>query len=109
MRISVNTQAAPLFSEKTILERLQGLSRRPDGKVLLRILIEDSAHQPRISIETFTPSEEAGIRRLLEDADFRDRADKRDGPAEGGTALPRRPGASLAHDVFDVVYRHVEH
>ncbi len=109
MRISVNTQAAPVFSEKTILERLQGLSRRADGKVLLRILIEDAANQPRISIETFTPSEEAGIRRLLEDADFHDRAAKQAGFTDGGAALPRRPGASLAHDVFDVVYRHVKH
>jgi hypothetical protein len=109
MRISINTQAAPVFSEKTILERLQGLSRRPDGKVLLRILIEDAAHQPRLSIETFTPSEEAGIRRLLEDADFRDRAARQEGPTGADAVSPRRPGPSSAHDVFDVVYRHVEH
>jgi hypothetical protein len=109
MRISVNTQAAPLFAERMILERLQGLSRRPDGKVLRRILIEDAAHQPRISIETFTPSEEAGIRRLLEDADFRDRAAKLDGTTGAGVVSPRRAGASSANDVFDAVYRHVEH
>jgi hypothetical protein len=106
MRIAVNTQAAPISSEKTLLERLRKLSRRPDGKTLRRILIENDDEQPRVSIETATPSEEAGIRQLLEDHGFRDRAPvTADDAKPAGDQPSRDSGRPFTHDVFDVVYR----
>lgn len=104
MKTHTHTDSAPIKGEEELTKRIARLHKRDDIAVKCRIAVLNDAGELRLSIETFTQSEEDGVCQLLDDRNFEDGITEEvidSGFEEGSTWEVE----SFRLEGFDIVYK----